>query len=212
MKRTMLSLLVVLLLLPRLCAAAEEATALRFGTDKAVSAIYASYEVDAQTVTVTFADHVKASAFANYVNGKLWISIASAHTIDLSGPVGWVTATDAQGRSFAPALKLASLNFNGEPAQCDLTIGGAEVRRSGTALQIAVQAEEPFGGRYLLCAAAYDAAGRQLRVAVQPAAFAETVERFSLELTDSADAAYVKLFFLTEGWSPIASETLRPAD
>lgn len=214
MKKLILSLLVLLMMMPQPCAAAEEATALRFGTDEAVSAIYASYEMEAgaQTVTVTFADHVKATAQANYVNGKLWISIASASTIDLSGPVGWVTATDAEGRTFAPTLKLASLNFNGEPARCNLTIGAVDAHRSGTALQVAVQAAEAFGGSYLLCAAAYDAAGRQVSLAMQTAALAETAESFSLELKDSAAAACVKVFFLTDGWSPVAAETVRLAD
>lgn len=210
MKRIIFSLLTLMLLTVQAFAVEEESTALRFGTEEPVSAIYASYEVEtgAQEVTVTFAEHVRSSAYANFVDGKLWISIASSAPIDLTRSVGQVTAKNAEGQTFAPALTLASLRFNGQDAHCNLTIDTASVRRNGTDLQLAVEAGEPFGGSYLLCAAAYDAGGRQLICTVQTADLGEKTGSFSLELKDCADAERVKVFFLTQQWCPVTAETV----
>jgi len=120
MRKTLVLLLMFLLLVPQ-AYAAEDSTELDFCADGQVYSIYASYTVeeDVTDVTVTFADHVKSYAYANFVNGKLWVSIASVDAIDLSKPVGWVTAKDAEGQEVAPTLEFASLKYNGKAAKSE---------------------------------------------------------------------------------------------
>lgn len=210
MRKLCVTLLALLLLMPQV-AAAEESTPLRFGTDGAVNAIDASYTLEAgvQDVQVTFSEAVAGYAQYNVVNGKLLIAIASSTPIDLSQPLGQVTAKNAAGQVIAPALTLASLQFNGQDAERNLTVSSATAQRSGSAVQVAIQAAEDFGGSGLLCAAAYDAAGRQLTCAVQTLSFAEGTGSFSLTLGDCADAARVKVFLLSEQWRPITTETIQ---
>lgn len=209
MRKFCITLLALLLLMPQ-AAAAAESTPLRFGTDVAVNAIDASYTLEegVQDVQVTFAAAVAGYAQYNVVNGKLLIAIASSTPIDLSQPLGQVTAKNAAGQIIAPTLTLAGLQFNGQDAERNLTVSSATAQRSGSTVQVAIQAAEDFGGSALLCAAAYDAAGRQLACAVQALSFAEGAGSFSLALEGCADAARVKVFLLSEQWRPITTETI----
>ena len=206
MRKTLVLLLVLLLLIPQAYAAGDS-TPLRFGSDEAVCSIYASYEIeeDVTEVTVTFADHVKNYAYSNFVNGKLWISIASVDSIDLNKPVGCVTAKNAGGQEIAPTLELASLNFNGEAAKGNLVLNSVQASLSGKSLSVNVDADDHFLGSYTLVVAAYDANGKMLDNGIKSVAFGEKQETFVANLTDCAEADHVKAFFLSSEWRPVAT-------
>lgn len=206
MRKALVFLLALLLLIPQ-AYAAEDATALRLGSDTAVSSIYGSYEVleDAADVSVTFSDAVGQFAYANFVDGKLWIAVASVESIDLSEPIGWVTATDAEGNAFAPTLEVASLKFDGSEAKCNLTVESVQAKLSGGNLSVSVDARDDYLGSYTLVVSAYDAYGKILDSNVQMVSFREKQETFVAGLANCAEGAYVKAFFLSSEWTPVAT-------
>ena len=206
MRKTLVLLMTLLLLIPHAYAAESPATVLCFGSDAAVNSIYGSYEVleEAAEVSVTFADGVKNFSYANFVDGKLWIAVASVESIDLSEPIGWVTAKDANGREFAPTLEVSSLKFNGDVAKCNLVVESVRASLKGDALAAVVEARDDFLGSYPLIVSAYDAHGRMLSSGMKTAVFDEAQKTFAISLTDCKEASCVKAFFLSSEWRPIA--------
>jgi len=205
MRKTLVFLLALLLLIPQ--AYAADATALRLGSDTAISSIYGSYEVleDAVDVSVTFSDALGQFAYANFVDGKLWIAVASVESIDLSEPIAWVTATDAAGNTFAPTLEVASLKFDGSEAKCNLTVEAVDAKLSGNSLGVEVDARDDYLGSYTLVVSAYDAYGKMLDSRVTAADFEEKQESFTASLTNCEEGSCVKVFFLSPEWTPIAT-------
>lgn len=206
MRKAFIVILSFLVLVPSWAhAAQEEVTTLRFGCDKAVFSIYASYEVedDITEITVKFADHVKQNAYFNVVDGTLWISIAAMNPIDLSGPIGWATGKSA-GQDIAPELKLRSLRFNGNVAESNLAIYSMQTCLDKDVLRVETSARDDFRGQYTLVTTAFDANGKMLACEMQPVVFLEEQQEFSTGLMNCAEATCVKTMFVSQEWSPTA--------
>ena len=204
MKKTLVLLIALLLLVPQVCAA-ETGTALRFGSGDPIYSIYASYEIEAgiTDVKVTFADQVKNYAYSNFVNGKLWISVASVDSLDLSKPIGYVMGKTASGKEIAPELVITSLSFNGEAAKGNLVFDSVQATLNGNAMRVIAKADDHFLGSYTLVVSAYDTDGKMLNSYVMAADFEKKQERFTADLAGCVGASYVKAFFLSSEYRPV---------
>ena len=186
----------------------SEATPLRFGSAEPVYSIYACYQVQTQgveDVSVTFSDGVKNYAYANYVDGQLWVSIASATPLNLNQPMGWACAELSDGQTAAPELKLVSLRFNGQDAVNGLIVEAVQGTLNDGMLQVTVSACDDSGASYTMIAAAYRADGKLLRTDISTVDLAQMQGPVFVELEQCAEAACVKALFFNDRWKPIAS-------
>lgn len=114
MKKKLCILALVLMMLVTVASAAY--TPLKIVSDGDIYSIYAIYSIPGNytAIDVDFSDEVESFAYANLVNGKLYISVASATKLDLSNPIAKITATDASGNTVAPKISAEKVTLNGE--------------------------------------------------------------------------------------------------
>lgn len=206
MRKVCIFVLVMFLLAVPCGAAQQEFTSLQFGTPETIygiSAVYAVETENVETITVVFADAVKNYAYANYVNGELRVSIASADPLDLSYEIGQITATLDNGTQTAPDLKLKSLKFNGKKATCNLIPGAVTSSVNDKDLDVFVAVHNDFPIRCKVLIAAYNDTHQMLGCAVKEGD--PVAEDFSVQTTllGCAKSEYLKIFYLTEAFQPI---------
>lgn len=206
MRKICVMILVMLLLAVPCGAAQQESTPLQFGTPETIYGISAVYAVETEnvdTVEVVFADSVKNYAYANYVNGELRISIASADPLDLSYEIGQISATLDNGTQTAPDLKLKSLKFNGKKATCNLIPATVTSSVKDRDLDVSVSVHNDFPIACKVMVAAFNDTHQMLGCAIQDGD--SVAQDFSVQATlfNCAEAEYLKTFYLTETFQPI---------
>ncbi len=188
--------------------ASGEAYEVSLDTGIEVYSVYMCYEVknsNVSTVNVDFADSVKVYGYSNYVNNKIWISIASGSPIDCSSVLANITVVSDGGKEETPDLLMSLLKINGvEISTAEFHPTSVTAQKTGNNINFSVNVhDELLRDNICIYAALYKESGEMTDVKIMKSNPESADETYSSAFLGVKDETTVKVFFMKGVFSPI---------
>lgn len=168
--------------------------------------LYMCYDVhnkDAHSVNVEFSEAVGGSAYSNFKDGKLWISVASASPIDCSGNIAKVTVLDDKGNTIKPQLSRSLYRINGKTVNDTLRVTLENLVKDSNGIKLSVKVEDELLRKNVtMCTALYNDNGKMVGIKLTKLDPSEVEEHYNIVCEAPSDAHMVKIMFLNDKLKP----------